>query len=148
MYWKWFTIPVWWQKALFFVSLVLRLCLLSAFTQLTSVLTVLSCTQTLSSSSTPPHFSRQCLSFFFFSFILPPLSFFTPLSVSTGASTQPSPLFSLEFLCGECVLGKVESGGGGLVAMCLCAAQHINLLSNSGRQACACYKMCLCNLKV
>lgn len=26
--------------------------------------------------------------------------------------------------------------------MCLCAAQHINLLSNSGRQACACCSEC------
>lgn len=26
--------------------------------------------------------------------------------------------------------------------MCPCAAQHINLLSNSGRQACACCSEC------
>lgn len=32
--------------------------------------------------------------------------------------------------------------------MCLCAVQHINWRSSSGRQACTCCSVCLCNLQV
>lgn len=82
---------------------------------------------------------------------LPPLfhtlSFFphfSPPSLSQQ-SFQPAIVWAFILLCVEFLWNCVKGGEGGSPCACV-ASQHINLLSSSRRQACACCSMCLCNL--
>lgn len=124
-------------------SFVSTLAALAACSRLPPVLTVL---KRLPSDSPPPPYTPSFSPFrasphlLFFTLFCCLFSLLVIFSFSGFQMAIGALLFFSICVWNLCL--NVCSEGGRRVAVCLCAVQHINLLSSSGRQACACCTVC------